>query len=136
MMMNHVIGAAARPVVVLIGASLLIAASGPRALAPAIGGLWQVSGKANGEGARSACVAAPVELAQWEHRGGRCTSVVIADRGNKATVHYTCAGGGFGQSEMTLVTPRTLRIATQGISRGQPFNYVLHARRSRGCASR
>ena len=82
------------------------------------------------------CLADPVALAQWEHRGGRCTRVIISDQGNKAVIHYTCADGGFGRSEMTLVTPRTLRIATQGISRDGPFNYVLHARRVGNCAAR
>jgi hypothetical protein len=37
---------------------------------------------------------------------------------------------------MTLLTPRTIRIATQGISAGGPFNYVVHARRAGNCNPR
>jgi hypothetical protein len=33
-----------------------------------------------------------------------------------------------------VLTPRSLRIATQGISGGLPFNYVLQARRVDDCA--
>ena len=120
----------------LVAAIICVGADGPKALAPAQGGLWEVSKSANGQNARAVCVAAPIELAQWEHRGARCTQVVLGDEGNKTTVHYTCAGSGFGRSEVTLVTPRTLRIATQGISDAAPFNYVLHARRTGKCARR
>jgi hypothetical protein len=59
--------------------------------------------------------------------------MVIADRGTHAVIHYTCADGGFGRSDVTLITPRTLRIVTQGISGGQPFHYQLHARRVGNC---
>lgn len=120
----------------IAAAGLLLAAAGPRALAPAAGGLWAVGEAASGQGARQLCLADPVALSQWEHRGGRCTRVIISDQANKAVIHYTCADGGFGRSEMTLVTPRTLRIATQGISAGGPFNYVLHARRIGNCPAR
>jgi hypothetical protein len=115
---------------------LTIGAADPRALGPAEGGLWEVSVSARGADARNVCIANPVELAVWEHRGGRCTRVVISDEGDKTTIHYTCAKGGFGRSDMTLLTPRSLRVATQGISDGAPFNYVLHARRVGNCARR
>jgi hypothetical protein len=117
-------------------AVLTLGAAGPQALAPAEGGLWEVSGSARGQDARSICIASPVELAVWEHRGGRCTRVVISDEGNKTTIHYTCASGGFGRSDMTLLTPRSLRVATQGLSDGAPFIYVLNARRVGNCARR
>ncbi len=121
----------------LLGAGLLLGAAAPRALAPATGGLWEVGTSATGIGARRLCIADPVMLSQWEHRGGRCTRVIISDEGNKTVIHYTCADGGFGRSEMTLVTPRTLRVATQGIIRNDgPFNYVLHARRVGNCPPR
>jgi hypothetical protein len=113
-----------------------IAASGPHALAPASGGTWEVSRDARGGAARSLCLADPVLLGQWEHRGARCERVILSDNGNKAVIDYSCGEGGFGRSEFTLLTPRTLRVATQGIARGAPFNYVLHARRTGNCAPR
>lgn len=110
------------------------AAASPRALAPATGGLWEVSRNAQGQNAQRLCVPSPEALAQYEHRGGQCTRMVIADRGTQAVIHYTCSDGGFGRSDVTLITPRTMRIDTQGISGGLPFHYQLHARRVGNCS--
>ena len=118
----------------LIGVAAVAAA--PRALASANGGLWQVAFSAKGVAEASVCVADPMTLGQWEHRGGRCSPTILSDQGNKLVISYTCADGGFGRSEMSLLTPRTIRIATQGISAGGPFNYVLHARRAGDCPAR
>lgn len=121
---------------VTLSAGLLVAAAVPRALAPAAGGLWEVSQSASGHASTKLCVPSPEVLAQFEHRQGRCTRVVIRDSGNLAEIHYTCADGGFGRSEVTLVTPRSLTIDTQGISGGLPFHYKLYARRMGDCGAR
>ncbi len=122
----------------LIGLSsaVLIGSAAPTALAPALAGIWEIGRSATGAEARRTCIAEPIALSQWEHRSGRCTRVIIADSGNKAVIHYTCADGGFGRSEITLVTPRSIKVATQGISRVGPFSYTLHARRVGNCAQR
>ena len=77
----------------LLPATALIAASAPRALAPASGGLWDVSRSANGHNPTRVCVPTAELLAQFEHRQGRCTRVVIKDVGTEAVIHYTCAIG-------------------------------------------
>jgi hypothetical protein len=118
----------------LLPATALIAASAPRALGPAMGGLWEVSRSATGHNPTRLCVPSAEMLAQFEHRQGRCTRVVVRDSGNEALIHYTCAAGGFGQSKVTLVTPRSLTIDTQGISDNLPFHYQLYARRIGNCA--
>ena len=119
------------------GAALLLGASpateSPRLARP---GLWDVSLSATGSNAQRVCLADPMFLTQWEHRGGACTRVVLTEHGSEATVHYTCAGGGFGQSVIRLLTPRSIRVETQGISNGQPFNYPLYARRTGNCGPR
>ena len=114
-------------------AASLGAATLPRALAPASGGLWEVSTSATGHNPTRLCVASPDILAQYEHRNGRCTRTVIRDSGTNAEISYTCADGGCGRSVVTLVTPRSLTIDTQGISGGLPFHYKLYARRSGDC---
>ena len=119
-----------------LSAAVLVAAAQPRALATAAGGLWEVSQSASGHNATRICVASPEVLAQYEHRQGRCTRVVISDTGSDTVIHYTCADGGFGQSKVTLLTPRSLRIDTQGISGNLPFHYLLHARRVGDCVAR
>ena len=116
-----------------LSATGLVAAAQPRALAGAVGGLWEVSQSASGHNPTRVCVPSPEVLAQYEHRQGRCTRVVISDRGTETVIHYTCADGGFGQSKVTLLTPRSLRIVTQGISGNLPFYFQLHARRVGDC---
>lgn len=117
-------------------ATAAVGAVGPRALAPAAGGLWAVSPDATGRDAEQVCVASPKALALWEHRNGRCTPEIISDQGAVARIRYTCTDGGFGDTKVTLITPRTLRIETQGISGGLPFHYQRHARRMGDCAPR
>lgn len=121
---------------VILGAASLVAGTVPRALAPAAGGLWEVSQSATGHDPTRLCVLSPEVLAQFEHRQGRCTRVVIRDSGRNAEIHYTCADGGFGRSDVRLITPRSLTIDTQGISKGLPFHYKLYARRMGSCAFR
>lgn len=112
------------------------AAQRPAALAGAAGGVWEVSGAPGASAPLKQCLADPAMLAQFEHRGKACNRTVISDNGNTTVIHYTCPGGGFGQSKLTLITPRSLRVETQGISDNLPFNYTLQARRTGDCPPR
>ncbi len=113
----------------LIG--VLAAASSPAALSGAEAGLWEVS--RSGLPHERICVPAPAALAQLEHRQAKCESSVVRDSGAVATIHYTCTDGGYGHSSLTLVTPRSLRVETQGISANAPFKYTFQARRVGNC---
>jgi putative hemolysin len=95
------------------------------------GGLWEVS-RSNG-GRRNVCIPDPAMLAQYEHLRARCSQDVVRNQQTRAEIHYTCNGGAFGQSTVELLTPRSLRIETQGISNNAPFHYVLQARRIGNC---
>ena len=106
----------------------------PRALAQASPGLWELSGIPGAAGPSRRCIADTAGLAQIEHARQSCTRVVITDEPASAMIHYTCARGGFGQTRLTVLTPRSLRIETQGISGNAPFNYVVQARRVGSCA--
>jgi hypothetical protein len=112
------------------------AAQRPAALNVTSGGLWEISGTPGAKAPERMCVADTSVLAQYEHRGQMCTRLVISDSPTVTVIHYTCAGGGFGRSKLTLVTPRSLRIETQGISDNFPFNYVVQARRLGECGPR
>ncbi|HEX2802609.1 MAG TPA: DUF3617 family protein [Sphingomicrobium sp.] len=115
----------------VVGAGAALAAAGPSALSRAEGGLWEIArGKSDPV---QVCIANPAMFAQFEHRKAKCSRSVIRDDGTRATVHYTCAGGGFGQSDVTMLTPRSLRVETQGISDGAPFKYKLQAHRVGDC---
>jgi hypothetical protein len=124
-----------RPWALLAGvaASAAATAAAPGALRAVSAGMWEVSRSATGDGAVRQCVAAPAALAQWQHRGRACTRVILADKPGETLIHYTCPAGDFGRSRITVITPRTLRIETQGISDGEPFAYKLHARRVGNC---
>ncbi len=116
--------------------AVLGAAQRPAALAVTSGGLWEIAGAPEARAPVRMCVADTAVLAQFEHRGKACTRLVISDTPTAAVIHYTCPGGGFGRSKLTLVTPRSLRIETQGISNDLPFYYVLQARRVGECGPR
>lgn len=122
--MVRVVGAAT----LLLG---LTAAVRPALFSQTPGGMWEIS---RGNGARqNVCVPDPAVLAQFEHLRSKCSRDVVRDQQRRAEIHYTCVGGAFGQSTVDLITPRALRIETQGISGDAPFHYVLQARRVGNC---
>jgi hypothetical protein len=118
------------------GLALASLALGAATLPPVIagsGGYWEVSRSATGVRPTKLCVPQAVLFAQWEHRRARCKREVISSSATDSVVSYTCPSGDFGRSHIRVITPRTLRIETQGISQGFPFNYTLHARRIGDC---
>jgi uncharacterized protein DUF3617 len=115
------------------GLALLTAAQQPSTLGMASPGDWELSGVPGAKTPVRQCVADLAALAQFEHRGKQCSRQVISDRGNSTVIQYTCAGADFGRTQIDVLTPRSLRISTQGISDGLPFNYVLQARRMGDC---
>jgi hypothetical protein len=112
---------------------VLIAAGRPPALAQTQPGLWEISGAPGTRLPIRQCVSDMAALARFEHRARSCTANVVSDDGTSAAIDYSCGGAGFGHSQIDVLTPRSLRISTQGISDGLPFNYVLQARRVDDC---
>lgn len=113
-----------------VGGALGAAAS-PSILAGVEPGLWEIS--RSGAATQKICFADPAELAQFEHRGTKCTREVVRESGSTAVVNYTCPDGGFGHTTMTVITPRSLRIETQGIADSAPFKYKIQARLAGNC---
>ena len=109
----------------------LTAAVRPAIFTQTAGGLWEVS-RTDG-GRRNVCVADPAVLVQYEHLRSNCSRDIIRDQQSRAEIHYSCPGGAFGQTTVQLLTQRSLRIETQGISDNAPFHYVLQARRVGNC---
>jgi hypothetical protein len=112
---------------------MLIAASQPSALGQAQPGIWEISGAPGTRMPIRQCVIDVAMLARFEHRSRNCTAKILKDNGSSAAIEYSCGGAGFGHSDIDVLTPRSLRISTQGISSGLPFNYVLQARRVDDC---
>jgi hypothetical protein len=109
------------------------AAAQSSALAKVAGGMWEVSGAPGASAPLRQCYADVLALAQFEHRAKTCTRSVVSDKGSSTLVRYSCGPSDFGQSEIDVITPRSLRISTQGISDQLPFNYVIQARRVGDC---
>lgn len=112
----------------LVGANLPPAMVGP--------GEWEIAGTAGVVRGQKRCLMDPALLMQWEHRTSRCTRTIMNSSLDRAEVSYTCAGGGFGTSRVQVLTPRSVKVSTQGIAGGLPFGYVLHARRVGPCTAR
>src|SRR5574338_1400454 len=120
-----------RAMVRVAGAALLLlgltAAVRPAIFKQVPGGMWEIS-RGDG-GRRNICLPDPLVLTQYEHLHANCARDIVRDQQRRAAIHYTCKGGAVGQSTVDLITPRALRIETQGISGNAPFHYVLQARR-------
>ena len=97
-------------------------------------GRWQVRELDGATPSVSLCIGDPALLLRFEHRGERsCSSELLASGAASRTVQYTCRGRGFGHSHLRVETPRSVRIDSQGLSRGRPFSYRLEARRTGAC---
>jgi len=103
------------------------------ALTHVMGGMWEISGAPGISAPVRQCVTDVLALAQFEHRAQHCTRSVLKDGPSSTRIDYKCGTAGFGQSDVEVLTPRSLRIRTQGISDQLPFAYVLQARRVGEC---
>ena len=105
----------------------------PGGIAAAQPGLWDVSRSATGANPVRICLADPASLVHWEDRSANCKRDLLTEQANVVTFDYRCTGGAFGRAEVTLLTPRSLKVHTQGISGGLPFDDTLYARRAGNC---
>jgi len=120
--------------VALVALGAAPAPPAPQLLAGVQPGSWEVSRSASGQAARRLCVSEVAELAGFEFRGEQCRRSVLGERGGSLVVEFSCARGDFARSTMRVTTPRSLRLETQGIHRGQPFAYRFYARRLGNCS--
>ncbi|GAA3890972.1 hypothetical protein GCM10022276_07600 [Sphingomonas limnosediminicola] len=119
----------------IAGTLALTAAQRPSALFQAAPGLWEVSGVPGARGPLKQCLTDIAPLARFEHRNRSCSARVISDNASSTVVEYSCGAAGFGRSRIESITPRSLRIETQGIAQSLPFNYVIQARRVGDCSA-
>src|SRR4051794_435271 len=105
----------------------------PPTLGQTQSGLWEISGAPGAKAPIRQCVSSVATLARFQHRTRNCSARVLKNVGSLTAIEYSCGGAGFGHSEIEVITPRSIKISTQGISEGLPFNYVLQARRVDDC---
>ncbi|WP_344705999.1 DUF3617 domain-containing protein [Sphingomonas swuensis] len=124
------------PIIVALLALPLLGASAPpgaRALAGVQPGLWEVSRSATGQGARRICLRDVASLASFAHPRERCQRTILGDRPGELVVDLQCVGGEFARSRISVTTPRSLKLESQGIHGGEPFDMTLYARRVGPC---
>lgn len=119
----------------IVAAALALGgAKGPTALAEIKAGMWELGGLPGTHAPARACIADVHQLTRYEHRAKSCTSKAISDNGRSTVIEYSCGGSDFGRTKIDVITPRNLKINTQGISDSLPFNYTLNAHRVGECA--
>ena len=117
-----------------IGALALGGATRPSTLADVKPGMWELAGLPGTHGPARACVADVQLLTRYEHRNSKgCSAKAVSDNGSSTVIEYSCGGAGFGRTKIEAITPRNLKINTQGISDQLPFNYTLNAHRIGDC---
>jgi hypothetical protein len=116
-----------------IGGLALAAAAQPSVFTQAQAGMWEISGVPGAKTPLKQCIANVAALGEFEHRGKSCSVKVISTSASSTVIEYSCGAAGFGRSQVDAITPRSLRIDTQGISNQLPFSYVLQARRIGDC---
>jgi hypothetical protein len=120
-------------VAAIAAALALMGAQRPALFGQTAPGLWEISGLPGAKAAARECLMDTAALARYEHRSRACAMKVTSDSPSSTVVDYSCGGAGFGHTKIELITPRSLRIETQGVSDNLPFSYVLQARRVGDC---
>ena len=82
------------------------------------------------------CVPGGRQLIQLRHPGAQCSSFVIEDTASQVVVQYTCAGRGYGRTQIRRETNRLVQIDSQGVVDGYPFDVSAEARRVGPCSPR
>ncbi len=120
----------------LLAMSAVATAQGPRlavldAITP---GSWTLHETGTTGPDRAICVTDANALVQIHHAATACSRFVVAEGPRSATVHYTCPGQGHGRTTITVEGSSLIRIQTQGIAGGAPFDVDYEARRGGACA--
>ena len=95
-------------------------------------GEWTIKHR-NGTADRKLCVRSGEELIQLRHRETNCSRFIVEDSANRVTVQYTCAGNGYGRTDIRRETSGLVQVESRGIASGQPFQVTAEARRTGSC---
>lgn len=137
MLFRRLVCAACAGASLFVGVTRVVGAQGPQpapqtALAQIERGQWLLKEKLGSE--RKICFTAPVSFIQLAHGPAPCEQFVISQDQRSATVRYSCTGHGQGRTTVTVETPRLVRIDTQGVLDGAPFDQEYEARRIGSCS--
>lgn len=96
-------------------------------------GTWQLHEIGKPGSMREICVHDPRLLLQLMHGAADCPSYVIEDKADRATVQYRCTGLGYGRTTIKVEDSSLIRLQTQGLAKGAPFDFDYEGRRTGGC---
>jgi hypothetical protein len=119
----------------LAGGCGMAVAQGAGALSQVQPGQWQVHVVGDKSPPRAVCAADVKRLLQIEHGGATCTFRTISDAGSAATVRYVCPGAGSGMTELTVESKTIVRLHTQGVAKGAPYDVTYEARYAGACGT-
>lgn len=86
-----------------------------------------------GAAAREICVRDPRQLLQLMHGPAQCPQYVIENAPNKVTVQYQCPGAGYGRTTIKVEDRNLIRLQTQGLVKGAPFDLDYEGRLAGKC---
>lgn len=92
-------------------------------------GEWQLHEIGESAPNRMICVRSADQLVQLQHGAAECERLAGSQDGKRAVVSYRCPAHGHGRTVITEESDALLRIQTQGIADGAPFNVDYEARR-------
>lgn len=95
-------------------------------------GLWEVRYRTIDE-TRKVCLKTGRELIQLRHPGPRCAWTVIGDSPAEVTVHYSCPGKGYGQTNIRRETTTLVQIGGNATVGRKVYNVSAEARRVGSC---
>lgn len=119
----------------LAGVGGMAVAQGAGALSQVQPGQWQIHEIGEKTPARALCAPDVKRLLQIQHGGAACTFRTISDEGSAATVRYVCPGAGNGTTELTVESKTILRLHTQGVAKGAPYDVTYEARYAGACST-
>ena len=117
----------------IAGGAGLAAAQGVDALGQMRPGEYQIHEVGAKDAPRTVCVTDPKRLLQLEHGSATCTFRTITAGAQAASVRYVCPGTGNGTTDLTVESKSILRLHTQGVQRGAPFDTIYEARFNGAC---
>lgn len=79
------------------------------------------------------CLRTGEEFIQLRHRKPACARFIVRNAPGEVTVQYTCAGNGYGRTNIRKESNSLVQIRSQGIFNGTPFVIEGEARRIGTC---
>ena len=127
-----------KPILLAVTGIFLVATPGvaqtPAALASLQSGIWELRDLRRSSTPQYICIRNPADLFQIRHAGVACSRNILNQDSRSATARYECSGAEWGQTEISVETPRLVRVDTQGIEGGSPFHQFFEARRTGDCS--